>query len=79
MLQQRAEQLHARLEHIKESRQMTSEMTPQEVFELLATILDGSSIQAEVDAMVALLEQANRPGWFRRLFGYSDRKTLWNK
>lgn len=69
-LQQRAEQLHARLEHIKESR----EMTPQEVFERLATTLDDSSIQGEVDAMVALLEQANHPGWFRWLFRISRQK-----
>ena len=75
-LHQRTEQLCARLEQIKECRQMTAEITPQEVFERLATILDGSSIQAEVDAIVALLEQANRPGWFRRLFGY---RSLWKR
>jgi hypothetical protein len=75
-LHQRAEQMCVRLEAIKEHRQMTPEVTPQGVFACLATTVDCSSIQAEVDAMVALLEQANRPGWFRRLFGYG---TLWQR
>ena len=74
-LHQRAEQLCVRLEAIKERRQMTPEMTPQGVFACLTTV-DCSSIQAEVDAMVTLLEQANRPGWFKRLFRYH---TLWKR
>jgi hypothetical protein len=75
-LHPRVEQMYVRLEAIKERRQMTPERTPQEVFECLGTTVDCSSIQAEVDAMVALLEQANRPGWFKRLFGYC---VLWKR
>ncbi len=69
-LHSRVEQLCVRLEAIKECRQMTHEMTPQGVFAAIATTVDCSSIQSEVDATVALLEQANRPAWFRRLLGY---------
>ena len=68
VVDRRVEQLHARLEHIKECRRMRSETTPQEVFECLATASDLTSVQGEVDAMVNLLEQASRPGWFKRLF-----------
>ena len=77
-LDRQVEQLHVRLEHIKERRQMTSETTPQGVFESLAEASDVASVQGEVDAIVELLEQATRPGWFRWLFVHRGRKKIRN-
>ena len=68
VLHQRVEQFNARLWHIKKCQQMEPEMTPQEVFERLAASTDISPAQHEVDAIVELLEQANRRSrswWFQ--------------
>ena len=68
VLNQRVEQFNAQLWHFLMCRQMESEMTPQEVFECIAASTDISSAQREVDAIVELLEQANRrrwPWWFQ--------------
>jgi hypothetical protein len=75
-LDRQVEQLHVRLEHIKERRQMTSGTTPQGVFECLAAASDVASVQDEVDAIIELLEQATRPGWFRWLFVHRGRKKI---
>ena len=75
-LDRQVEQLHVRLEHIKERWQMASRTTPQGVFEGLAAASDVSSVQGEVDAIVALLEQATRPGWFRWLFVHRGRNKI---
>jgi hypothetical protein len=64
VLHHRVEQFNARLWHIKKCQQMEPEMTPQGVFECLAASTDISSVQYEVDAIVELLEQANRCSWF---------------
>ena len=66
-LDQPVEQLYARLGHIKECRQMQSETTLQGVFECLASASD-VALKGEVDAIVELLERANRPCWFRWFF-----------
>lgn len=76
VVDRRVEQLHARLGHIRECLQMESETTLQGVFEGLAAAADGAKVQGEVDAMVDLLEQATRPGWFRWLFGQRSRKKI---
>jgi hypothetical protein len=76
VLDRRVEQLHTRLGHIKERRQMESEMTPQQMFDCLAAASDIASVQGNVDAIVQLLEQANRPGWFRWLFVHRGRKKI---
>ncbi len=76
VLDRRVEQLHARLGHIKERRQMESETTSQGVFEGLATASDVASVQGEVDAIVELLEQANRPRWSRWLVVHRGRKRF---
>jgi hypothetical protein len=60
----RVEQMHVRLGHIKQLRQMANETTPLEVFEGLAAASDIVSIQGEVDAIAQLLEQSNYPEWF---------------
>jgi hypothetical protein len=70
----RVRQLLVLLGHIKERLQVESESTPQAVFAGLAAAADGAKVQAEVDAIVDLLEQANRPGWFTRLLVRNRRK-----
>jgi hypothetical protein len=62
------------LGYIKERLQVESEATPQAVFAGLAAAADGAKVRAEVDAIADLLEQANRPGWFTRLFVRNHRK-----
>lgn len=74
VLDRRVEQLHIRLRRIKQRRQMEAEATPQQVFACLAAASDAALDQGEVDAIVELLEQANRPHWFNRLFVHSSRK-----
>jgi len=76
LLDQRVEQLNAGLEAIKERQQLTSEMTPHEVFERLATTRDVAQVQSEVDALVELLDPAPRPGWFSWLLGQRGRKKV---
>lgn len=67
-LDKRVERLHAQLEHLKEQLHMGPETPPQEVCAGLAMAVDGAQAQAEVDAVVDLLEQASHTGWFRWLF-----------
>ncbi len=69
----RVEQLRVRLGHIKQLRQMASEMTPQEVFEHLVVSTEMLSVQSEIDTIVGLLEQSNHFGWFWWLFLHQDR------
>ena len=58
----RVEQLSVQLAHIKQCRQMTSDMTPTQVFDCLAAS-NIASVQSEVDAIVQVLEQARHPEW----------------
>jgi hypothetical protein len=74
VLDRRVEQVHARLEHIKQRQQLKPETTPQGVFECLAAASDIALIQDEVEAIVDLLEQANRPGWANWLFIHRSQK-----
>jgi hypothetical protein len=78
VLDRRVEQLNTRLGQIRERWQMESETTPQAVFASLAATSDVASFQGEVNEVVELLEQANRPGWFRRLFLHRCRKKMRN-
>ena len=73
-LDRRVEHLHTRLGDIRERRQMKAEMAPQGVFECLAAAPDTAEVQGEVDAMVELLEQSTRSGWFRWLFAHRSRR-----
>ncbi len=73
-LDRRVEQLNARLEHIKAYWRMEAELCPQEVLQRLAATANIALIQHEVAAIIDLLEQANRPGWFRRLFVHRGRR-----
>jgi hypothetical protein len=68
VLDQRVEQLNTRLGHIRECWQIELETTPQAVFASLAATSDVASFQGEINQVIVLLEQANRPGWLRRLF-----------
>ena len=70
----RIRQLQVLLGYIKERLQVESEATPQAVFAGLAAATDGAKVRAEVDAIADLLEQANCPGWFTRLFVRNCRK-----
>jgi hypothetical protein len=67
-LDQRVEQVHARLADIKQRRQLAAETTPQKVFDALATVADRISVQGEIDMIVDLLQAAPQPRWFRWLF-----------
>ena len=67
-LDQRAEQVHARLADIKQRRQLAAETTPQKVFDALATVADRISVRGEIDMIVDLLQAAPQPRWFRWLF-----------
>lgn len=67
-LDQRVEQVHARLADIKQRRQLAAETTPQRVFDALATVADRISVQGEIDMIVDLLQAAPQPRWFRWLF-----------
>lgn len=64
VLEERVRQLQALLAHIKECWQMEPETSPQEVFVRLAMAASGANAQAEVDAVVELLEQTARPAGF---------------
>ncbi len=68
VLDKRVKQLHTQLGYIKQDRHMKPETTPHEVLEGLAMAADRAKVQAEVDAVVGLLEQTNQRGWFRWLF-----------
>jgi hypothetical protein len=75
-LDQRVEQVHARLADIKQRRQLAAETTPQGVFDALATVADRISVQCEVDMIVDLLQTAHQPTWFRWLFVHRSRKKI---
>ncbi len=47
-------------------------------FRSLAAVADLASAQGEVEAIVDLLEPADRPGWFRWLFLHHSRHKLRN-
>jgi hypothetical protein len=66
----RVQQLHAWLGHIKQRWQMEAETPPQGVFADLAAAMDTADVQGEINALVKLLEQPTRFGWFRWLFGH---------
>lgn len=70
IVDQRAQQLHTRLGHIKQRWQMEIETPLQGVFAGLGAAVDTAEVQGEINALVKVLEQATRPGWFRWLFGH---------
>lgn len=76
-LDQRVEQVHARLADIKQRRQLAAETTPQKVFDALATMADRISVQGEIDRIVDLLQAAHQPRWFRWLSVHRSRKTIY--
>lgn len=76
VLNRRVEQLHAQLRHIKDLWNMELETTPQKVFEGLAMATERVKAQAGVDAIVELLEQTTRHGWFRWLFPHRGSKKI---
>lgn len=75
-LDQRVEQVHARLADIKQRRHLVAETTPQRVFDALATGADRISVQGEVDSIIDLLQATHQPRWFRWLFVHRRRKTI---
>lgn len=66
-LDQRVEQVRARLADIKQYQHLAAETPPQKVFDALATMADRISVQGEVDSIVDLLKAAHQPRWFRWL------------
>ncbi|GAC1392984.1 MAG: hypothetical protein NVS4B11_00680 [Ktedonobacteraceae bacterium] len=76
VVDRRIEELHAWLGHMKQCRHIGAETTPQEICACLAVAMDTAEVQGEVNAIVDLLEQATRPGWFRQLFVHRSSKKL---
>ena len=70
------EHVQAHLRHIKQGRQMSSDTTPQEVFEELAASPDLMPVQSEVDAIVHLLGSAKQSRWSRWFFVLRGRKKI---
>ena len=62
-------QIYAHLWYIKQRWQIGAEASFHAVFASLETTIETAEVQAEINSLVKLVDQALRPGWSRWLFG----------